>query len=180
MLLSLWQWNNCNKLNGYNKWQHGMKSAKNGHSFFSLVGLKRSAYTWSWCIYVIWSCVRFLSFCFYHIDLCVETETYHRCNAEKLSLYYLWPLSVHHTQTHTHTHTQTHVWLHFIAFSYHVNMYECKKLRSGLQQMKLAKKYHCSRKHTTRLHEKFVVVIAIYHRNAMHWAKYSQRNKLIG
>lgn len=100
--------------------------------FFSLVGLKRSACTWCWCIYVIWSCVRFLSLCFYHIDLCVETETYHRCNAKNFHF-----TICGHCLSTMHTHS-THVWLHFIVFIHRKYIW-MQKWRSGLQQIKLAK-----------------------------------------
>lgn len=138
---------------------------KNGCNFF-LVGLKRSACTWCWCIYVIWSCVRFLSFCFYHIDLCVETETYHRVAMQKN---FHFTICGHCLSTmHTNTLTYDCIALHFIVFIH--RKYINAEMALWATTNKTRQKYHCTRSHTTRLHTFYFCydnAIAIYHCNAL-------------
>lgn len=102
ILLSLWQWNNCYKYcyghNNDDKKRKAKKKKKRMQFFFLQFGTQRLAYTW--CIYVIWSCVRFLSLFWlqphllHAVDL--PRRKYHPSLQwrKKLSLYYLRPLSM--------------------------------------------------------------------------------------
>lgn len=79
---------------------------------FFCVGLKRlaAAYTWCWCIYVIWSCIRFLSLFLPHWP--VSRRKYHRCNGEKKTFTLLFVAIVCPLCIHAYVHC---IALHFIV-----------------------------------------------------------------
>lgn len=116
-------------INDNTKW-----SEKNGCNFFLsrwIKALGMHLVLVHLCYLIL--CTIFISLFLPHWPVCRDGNI-SSLQCKKLSLYYLWPLSVHHAYTQ---HTRM-IALHFIVFIHRKYIW-MQKWRSGLQQIKLAK-----------------------------------------